>query len=61
MTPAEIAAEIRSGLADLPAGDAGLRRLLADALDAVSDGLPADHVGSILRAALGRLDASPSA
>ena len=59
MTPAEIAGAIRSALADLPGGDADARRLLADALDAVSDGLPADHVGTILRTALGRLEASP--
>lgn len=59
MTPAEIADEIRSALADLPAGDAAVQHLLADALDAVSDGLPADHVGTILRTAMGRLDAAP--
>jgi hypothetical protein len=60
VTPAEIADEIRSGLADLASGPGDARRLLTDALDALSDGLPADHVAAILRAALGRLDDRPS-
>ena len=59
MTPAEIADAIRAAVRDLPPGDSDSRRLLTEALDALSDGLPADHVGSILRTALGRLDTSP--
>jgi len=54
VTPAEIAGEIEAALADA-AGES--RRLLTEALDAVSDGLPGDDVAPILRRALARLDA----
>lgn len=53
VTPAEIAAEIAAALAE-SVGEP--RRLLAEALDALSDGLPGDHVETILQAALKRLE-----
>ena len=57
MTPAAIAAEIQVALRG--ATGARSRRLLTEALDAVSDGLPADDVASILRRVLVVLEAGP--
>lgn len=57
MTPAEIAHEVSAALEQTPAGDPNLHRLLNQALDAVSDGLPADDVSMILREALRRFHA----
>jgi hypothetical protein len=57
VTPAEIAAEITSALQDV---DGVPRRLLQEALDALSDGLPAEHVETIVRLALRSLDAGRS-
>jgi hypothetical protein len=55
VTPAEIASEISAALAR---AEGEPRRLLQEALDAVSDGLPADHVATILKAALANLSGS---
>lgn len=55
ITPSEIAAEIRDALEmadDLPPR---VRKYLLEALDAVSDGMPADYTAMALRAALGAL------
>ncbi len=56
VTPSEIAEVIRDAMeatsaAELPR----VRRFLGEALDAVSDGMPADFVAMILYAALGAL------
>ncbi len=56
MTPAEIAGEIIAALQGV-AGEP--QRLLSEALDSLSDGMPADHVATILRLALDKLDRSP--
>ena len=54
VTPSEIAEVIRDAIEseDLVGADQ-VRRYLGDALDAVSDGMPADFVAMILYAALG--------
>ena len=59
ITPSEIAEVIRDAreapdLARL-AGGARVQRFLGEALDAVSDGMPADYVAMILYAALGAI------
>ena len=53
MTPAEIASEIEAAVDQL---EGEPRRLLREALDAVSDGLPADDVATLLRRALAGLE-----
>ena len=58
MTPAQIAAEIQAALGGAQ-GEA--RPLLQQALDALSDGLPADDVATILSRALTRLNSTPNA
>jgi hypothetical protein len=63
LTPSEIAEAIRDALEleeinSVP----NVRRYLGEALDAVSDGMPADFVAMILYAALGALqEGGPSA
>ena len=52
ITPTEIAEAIRDCL-ELP--ETAVRRYLGEALDAVSDGMPADFVAMTLYAALGAL------
>lgn len=54
MTPTEIAEVIRDAMEarDLDPGGK-VRTYLGEALDAVSDGMPADYVAMILYAALG--------
>ena len=56
LTPSEIAEAVRDAL-ELAEIDAvpNVRRYLGEALDAVSDGMPADFVAMILYAALGAL------
>jgi hypothetical protein len=56
ITPTEIAEAIRDCL-EMNEVDAvpNVRRYLGDALDAVSDGMPADYVAMTLYAALGAL------
>ncbi|MGH7861601.1 MAG: hypothetical protein ACRENM_01025 [Candidatus Dormibacteraceae bacterium] len=57
VTPSAIAEPIRDAL-ELPEiddHDPRLRRFLVEALDSVSDGMPADHVAMALYAALGVL------
>jgi hypothetical protein len=51
ITPTEIAEAIRDCLEQVP----NVRRYLGEALDAVSDGMPADFVAMTLYAALGAL------
>ena len=62
VTPAEIAGEVDAALTSGPdpLSDEA-RRLLLDGADAISDGLPADHVVTILNRALARLTLGPSA
>jgi hypothetical protein len=56
ITPSEIAEMIRDALEEVgPEGDPRLRRFLNEALDAVSDGMPADYVAMSLYAALGAM------
>ena len=55
MTPAQIGAEIEAALRG---AEGEPRQLLQQALDALSDGLPADAVATILGRALARPDAS---
>jgi hypothetical protein len=54
LTPSEIAEVIRDAM-ESPAVESGgkVRAYLGEALDAVSDGMPADYVAMILYAALG--------
>ena len=61
VTPGRIAEAVRDALerAD-DARSPKVRQYLGDALDAVSDGMPADHVGMILYAALGALQEGSS-
>jgi len=63
ITPSQIAEVIRDAreAPDLAwaAGGARVQRFLGEALDAVSDGMPADYVAMILYAALGALRESP--
>jgi hypothetical protein len=58
VTPSEIARTIRSarGAAETSSPTKALR-YLDEALDAVSDGMPADYVAMILYAALGATEA----
>jgi hypothetical protein len=58
VTPAEIGAEIRAAL---DGAEGAPRQLLQQALDALSDGQPADDVETILRLALRSLDAASPA
>ncbi len=63
ITPSQIAEVIRDAreapdLARLP-GSVRVQRFLGEALDAVSDGMPADNVAMILYAALGAIKESP--
>jgi hypothetical protein len=56
ITPTEIAESIRDCLEILDLDEApNVRRYLGEALDAVSDGMPADFVAMTLYAALGAL------
>jgi hypothetical protein len=56
ITPTEIAEAIRDCLELGDVGDvANVRKYLGEALDAVSDGMPADFVAMTLYAALGAL------
>ena len=56
VTPSEIARSIRDCLADSRLNGSGrVRKYLLEALDAVNDGMPADHVAMLLYAALGVL------
>jgi hypothetical protein len=61
ITPTEIAEAIRDCL-ELSEVDAvpNVRRYLGEALDAVSDGMPADFVAMTLYAALGALREGPT-
>ena len=61
ITPTEIAEAIRDCL-ELTEFDAvpNVRRYLGEALDAVSDGMPADFVAMTLYAALGALGEGPA-
>ena len=63
ITPTEIAEAIRDCLELRDVDDvANVRRYLGEALDAVSDGMPADFVAMTLYAALGALqEGGPSA
>ena len=55
VTPSEIAGQIRDAMeqSSTSSAPANVRRYLGEALDAVADGMPADHVAMILYAALG--------
>lgn len=53
MAPPEIASEIQAAI---ELADGVLRRRLTEALDALSDGLPADDVATILRSTLDQLE-----
>ena len=56
ITPTEIAEAIRDCLEESEIGEGStVRRYLGEALDAVSDGMPADFVAMTLYAALGAL------
>ncbi len=59
LTPSELAELIRDAL-DAPTlvDDKVVVRYLHEALDAVSDGMPADYTAMILYSALGRLTAT---
>lgn len=53
--PSEIAGEIRDAIEASDDLAPRVRKYLLEALDAVSDGMPADYVAMALRAALGAL------
>ena len=55
ITPSEIAEAIRDATEAGAAAPEKVRRYLLEALDAVSDGMPADYVAMSLYAALGAL------
>ncbi|HLQ62150.1 MAG TPA: hypothetical protein VK131_09825 [Candidatus Acidoferrales bacterium] len=58
VTPSRIAASIRACLDEIEGASPPRRRVrayLLEALDAVHDGMPADHVAMLLYAALGVL------
>jgi hypothetical protein len=57
ITPSEIAEVIRDALEVAgPDAEPRLRKFLSEALDGVSDGMPADYVAMSLYAALGTLE-----
>jgi hypothetical protein len=56
VTPSELAEGIRDALEDPELiRDPQVKKYLNEALDAVSDGMPADYTAMILYSALGRL------
>ena len=61
VTPAQIAAEVRAAL-EVGGGHSSdtAQKLLREALDAVSDGLSAEHVSVALNAALLALERAPA-